>query len=138
MSERKHVLSTSKTDQQRTAKPTQPVETTPQSTDLLSLQHTIGNFALQRLLAEGHPLVAPHIQTKMHVGAAHDSYENEADTVAHAVMSMPDPSVQRDEETVQTKRIGIQRAEADDEDIQAKRGDTESDGVDMMGEFDVA
>jgi hypothetical protein len=129
MSEHKHVLSQSA---QRSTKPNQQVDTTPpQTSEIETLQHVIGNYAVQRLLAQGNPIIAPRIQPKLHVGAADDRYEHEADSVANAVMNMSDVSVQRaqEEDELQAKRVDIQRAAEDDE-LMAKR-------VDMMGEFDV-
>src|SRR5947209_8149292 len=48
--------------------------------DMLSLQHAYGNGAVQRLLAN------QGVQAKLTVGAAHDSYEQEADRMADQVM----------------------------------------------------
>jgi hypothetical protein len=109
-----------------------------QPAELLNLQRMGGNQAVLRLL-----------QTKLTVGAAGDRYEQEADRVADAVMSMPAPShdpqsVQREgeedelqmkplaasissmvqtqaeeEDEVQTKPI-LQRAGEEDE-LQTKR-----------------
>src|SRR5215216_9368 len=113
MSEHKHVLSQSI---QRSTKPNQQVDTTPpQSSEIETLQHVIGNYAVQRLLAQGNPIVAPRIQPKLHVGAADDKYEHEADSVANAVMNMSDVSVQRaeEEDELQAKRVDIQRASVD-------------------------
>jgi hypothetical protein len=70
------------------------------------------------------------IQAKLAIGQPNDKYEQEADSVAEQVMSMPDakPSVQREgmpgeEEEVQTKSLGsIQREmmPEEEEEIQAK------------------
>jgi hypothetical protein len=145
MSDPQHVLAPAST--RRAAKPAPAVETAaPQPSDITTLQHVIGNYEVQRLLAQGHPLVAQGIQAKLHVGAANDSYEREADNVAGAVMTMSEPPVQRSEEEemegeqIQAKRSDIQRAEEEemeDEQIQAKRLDIQRASVDMMGEFDV-
>src|SRR5215468_5504515 len=63
--------------------------------NILDLQQTLGNQAIQRLLAEGRLNVGGHpVQAKLTVGAPDDEYEQEADQVAHQVMTMPDP-VQR-------------------------------------------
>jgi len=57
---------------------------------VLHLQRTIGNRALNRLIRSG------AIQAKLTVGKPDDIYEKEADSVADKVMSMPDKSpVQR-------------------------------------------
>src|SRR5262249_37807325 len=58
--------------------------------EVLDLQSTIGNRAVQQLLARN---ANPHrrpmlsIQAKLTVGPANDSYEQEADQVAQQVMS---------------------------------------------------
>lgn len=74
--------------------------------DFLSLQRVVGNRGVQSLLGSG-KLSAP-IQAKLTVGEADDVYEQEADQVAHDVMTMPDP-VQREaapeEEELAMKRI---------------------------------
>ncbi|MHC4402272.1 MAG: hypothetical protein ACYTG0_21615, partial [Planctomycetota bacterium] len=48
--------------------------------------------------------VHPPIQAKLTVGAPNDKYEQEADRVADTVMRMPDPVVQRQEETEEEER----------------------------------
>ncbi|HVU12619.1 MAG TPA: DUF4157 domain-containing protein [Phototrophicaceae bacterium] len=98
----------------------------PQTNEIDDLQHVIGNHAVQRLLDQSNPNpIGARIQTKMHVGAANDSYEKEADSVASAVMSMSDTQVQRSEDDIQAKRSDrIQREESpemEDEELQAKR-----------------
>jgi hypothetical protein len=52
---------------------------------ILSLQQTIGNQAVQRLLKSG------TIQAKLKIGQPNDKYEQEADRVADKVMSMMEP-----------------------------------------------
>ncbi len=70
---------------------------------ILFLQRTVGNQAVQRLLKSG------ALQAKLRIGAPGDVYEEEADRVADAVMRMPEPRVQRQpveeegEETIQPK-----------------------------------
>ena len=59
---------------------------------ILYLQRTIGNQALQRMIRSG------ALQAKLRIGQPGDVYEQEADRVADAVMRMPDPQVQRQEE----------------------------------------
>ena len=56
---------------------------------LLHLQRTIGNHAVQRLLA------TRTIQTKLTIGAAHDLYEEEADRVAGPVIGLQSPETGR-------------------------------------------
>jgi hypothetical protein len=56
---------------------------------ILSLQRTIGNQAVQRLIKSG------TLQAKLRIGQPGDMYEQEADRVADAVMRMPEPGVQR-------------------------------------------
>ncbi len=72
--------------------------------EILALQRTYGNEAVQRLL------INHNLQAKLTVGAANDSYEQEADRVAAQVMSAPahTPDVQRqseEEEEIQTKPL---------------------------------
>ena len=59
---------------------------------ILFLQRTIGNQAVQRLIKSG------TLQAKLRIGQPGDRYEQEADRVADAVMRMPEPGVQRQEE----------------------------------------
>ena len=93
-----------------------PVSTAPKklspksgnrSTDqILHLQGTIGNRAVQQLLKSG------KIQAKLTIGKPDDKYEQEADRVADQVMSMPEPGVQRqpeeEKEEIQTKPLAEQ------------------------------
>lgn len=69
----------------------------------LHLQRTIGNQAVERLLQSG----AIQAQAKFKFGQPEDKYEQEADSVADRVMSMPEPEMSRqeDEEEVQTKPV---------------------------------
>ncbi len=55
---------------------------------ILFLQRTIGNQAVQRLMKSG------ALQAKLRIGAPGDVYEQEADRVAEQVMRMPEPAVQ--------------------------------------------
>ena len=73
---------------------------------ILFLQRTIGNQAVQRLFKSG------MIQAKLTIGQPGDKYEQEADWVADEVMRMPEPGVQRqvepeeeEEETLQPKPL---------------------------------
>ena len=72
---------------------------------VLYLQRTIGNQAVQRLIKSG------TLQAKLKIGQPGDKYEQEADRVADAVMRMPVPQVRRqpieeeEEEQIQTKPI---------------------------------
>jgi hypothetical protein len=52
---------------------------------ILFLQRTIGNQAVQKLMKSG------ALQAKLRIGAPVDVYEQEADRVADAVMRMPEP-----------------------------------------------
>jgi 5-methylcytosine-specific restriction endonuclease McrA len=71
--------------------------------DILALQRRYGNQAVQRLLA------TRTIQAKLTVGAANDTYEQEADRVAAQVMAAPasTPDVQHleEEEEIQAKPL---------------------------------
>lgn len=99
------------------------------SNDILALQHSIGNQAVQRLLESG------AVQARLNITQPNDRYEKEADAVADKVMKMPESQVQRqneeneEEEMVQTKPIGeqitslqrqIEPEEEDEELIQPK------------------
>ena len=80
---------------------------------VLYLQRTIGNQAVQRLFKSG------VIQAKLKIGQPNDIYEQEADRVADAVMRMPEPEVQRqaeEEEELQTKleELPAQRQEEEE------------------------
>jgi hypothetical protein len=85
---------------------------------------------IARAQAASQAKAAIGIQRKLAIGQPNDKYEQEADSVAEQVMSMPDakPSVQREgmpgeEEEVQTKSLGsIQREmmPEEEEEIQAK------------------
>jgi hypothetical protein len=93
------------------------------ASDLLTLQRTVGNRAVARILAQAMPhepagrqsgLV---LQAKLSVGAADDLYEQEADRVASEVMQRSEPSVpdiqrqpappeeEDEEKTIQTKPL---------------------------------
>lgn len=112
--------------------------------DILALQRTIGNRAVQRLLSSqtAEPPVSasnapPVIQAKLMVGPANDHYEQEADRMAQKVTSEPiakhgAAAIQRqtdEDEPVQRKPLAasitplVQRQQAPDEDkeIQTKR-----------------
>ncbi|MBU3967815.1 MAG: DUF4157 domain-containing protein [Euryarchaeota archaeon] len=53
---------------------------------ILFLQRTVGNHAVQRIMKSG------AMQAKLRIGAPGDVYEQEADRVADAVMRMPEPN----------------------------------------------
>lgn len=76
--------------------------------EILSLQGTIGNQAVQRLLKSG------NLQTKLKIGRPNDIYEQEADRVADAVMRMPEPSCpeckEKEEELKLDKGFHVQQA----------------------------
>lgn len=67
---------------------------------ILSLQRTVGNRAVQRLFKSG------AIQAKLKIGQPGDIYEREADQVAEQVMQMPDPKVQRQPEEEEEETRG--------------------------------
>jgi len=74
---------------------------------ILHLQRTLGNQAVQRLFESG------TIQAKLKIGKPGDKYEKEADRVADQVMRMPEPKISRqteeeEEELVQPKPIAAQ------------------------------
>ncbi|SEL12378.1 DUF4157 domain-containing protein [Nitrosovibrio tenuis] len=80
---------------------------------ILQLQRTLGNrrvaqlLQAKRLSADG---TVVGLQRKLTVGAANDQYEQEADRVAHQVMSMSDSAVhlQRDMSTEEDKDTVLQ------------------------------
>ncbi len=135
-------------DPKRTTPVNQTVETsekeaaihpTPAS-EIAGLQRLLGNQGLQRLLAQR------KIQAKLTVGAADDQYEQEADRVAHDVMSAAPTteSVQREgleEEELQMKRADIQREDIEEEELQMKRADIQREDVEeeeiMMKRADI-
>jgi len=99
---------TSKT-KENSASTTRKIES-PQSISspadqVLYLQRTIGNQAVQRLIKSG------ALHAKLKIGQPGDMYEQEADRVADEVMRMPEPQVQRqpigeeEEEQIQTKPV---------------------------------
>ncbi len=111
----------------------QPVNLLESPVDqVLYLQRTIGNQAVQRLIKSG------ALQAKLKIGQPGDKYELEGDRVADAVMRMPEPGVRRqvepeegeEEETLQTKPlvnqitplVQVQRQEEpeEEEELQAK------------------
>ncbi|PYI55167.1 DUF4157 domain-containing protein [Paenibacillus flagellatus] len=114
----------------RAAKPARSASAHP----MMQLQRTVGNRALGDMLSGAGPGALPAgVQTKLTVGPAGDSFEQEADQVgrlvADRISSAPDggSSVQReaDEEELQLKRApeGIQRmgGPEDEEELQLKR-----------------
>ncbi len=71
---------------------------------ILFLQRTIGNQAVQRLIGSG------ALQTTLAIGKPGDIYEQEADRVAEQVLRMPEPEVERqveeeEKELVQPKLV---------------------------------
>ncbi len=101
----------------------------PAVDNILHLQHTIGNQAVQKLFKSG------TIQPKLKIGKPGDKYELEADRIADQVMSMPEMSdclecKENGEKPVQTKPITTQitplvrrqvdTEEEEEEPIQAK------------------
>jgi hypothetical protein len=71
----------SSSQSQRTERP--EVATSPMD-QILFLQKTIGNQAVQRLFKSG------IVQAKLRIGQPNDIYEQEADRIADEVMRMPD------------------------------------------------
>ncbi|MBW2690107.1 MAG: DUF4157 domain-containing protein, partial [Deltaproteobacteria bacterium] len=80
---------------------------------VLHLQRTIGNQAVQRLIKSG------TLQAKLKIGLLEDKYEQEADRVADAVMRMPvKPLVNQITPLVQVQRQ--EEPEEEEETLQAK------------------
>lgn len=74
---------------------------------ILHLQRTIGNRAVQRLIKSG------AIQAKLTIGQPHDKYERDTDRVADQIMRMSKPNINRQEdkeEGIQTKPLADQIA----------------------------
>lgn len=76
---------------------------------ILHLQRTIGNMAVQRMFKFG------VIQAKLRIGRPNDIYEQEADRVAKQIRRMPKSQLQRqpeeeerEEELIQTKLLKVQ------------------------------
>jgi Domain of unknown function (DUF4157) len=69
---------------------------------ILFLQRTIGNQAVQRLLKSG------MIQAKLRIGQPGEIYEQEADRVTDEVMRMPEPSLQRQAEEEEEEEALLQ------------------------------
>ena len=57
--------------------------------NIMQLQRTLGNQAVQGLFASG------AIQAKLKIGRPNDKYEQEADRVANQVIGMSEPKVRR-------------------------------------------
>jgi hypothetical protein len=100
--------------------------------EVLRLQRTLGNRAVNRLLA------TRSIQAKLSVGAADDQYEQEADQIAAQVMRTPAV----EEEEIQTKPLAamltpvVQRAaQENEEEIQTLRT-TAANGFDTSADFE--
>lgn len=79
-----------------------------------TLQGVVGNRAMQRLAS------APAVQTKLTVGAAGDSFEQEADRVADRVIAAP---VQRqaEEEELMTARLPAAQRQAEEDELMTSR-----------------
>jgi hypothetical protein len=114
---------------------------------ILHLQETLGNQAVQRLIKKG------TLQAKLKIGQPNDKYEQEADRIADRVMSMPEPkrslvtghssSVQREstcpeceeKEGIQTKPLVeqttplVQRQVEEEEPVQAKQAPNQAPAV---------
>lgn len=102
------------TNQAAAVSPTSINFESPVAADLLNLQQTIGNRAINRL-----------IQRKLTVGAADDPQEAEADAVANRVMSgaaLAQRAVSEDDDLLQGKREAQRQSiEEEEEPLQAKR-----------------
>lgn len=113
----------------------------PSASPLADAQAAIGNRALAHRLAGG---VGP-AQAKLEVSGPTDAHEREADRVADAVTSMPEPAAQRqtdadevediDEEEVAT-RLDRQADAGDMEDLEDVEEDTAAARLDRQAEPD--
>ncbi|MDA0366241.1 MAG: DUF4157 domain-containing protein, partial [Chloroflexi bacterium] len=80
-----------------------------------TLQGVVGNRAMQRLAS------APAVQTKLTVGAAGDSFEQEADRVADRVIAAPVQRQPEEEELMTSRLPGAQRQAEEEELLQGSR-----------------
>lgn len=92
--ERQQSVRTGESNQQRPIPSALAQSKQLQEHPLQRLQRRVGNRAVGRLLTSGR-LVGRRLQAQLRVGASDDPYEHEADSVADAVMRMPEPSAQR-------------------------------------------
>ncbi len=104
--------------------------------DVMDLQRHLGNQATQNVLGiqrkpAGLPSLPGVIQTKMNVNEPGDQYEQEADAVAHEVMTMPDPVQREAPEEEELMAKSIQRAsELEEEEMMAKHvSDIQREGM---------
>jgi hypothetical protein len=81
-----------------------------QPSQVLALQRTIGNRAVQNLISSQS---TPTIQTKLQVGPVGDHYEQEADRIANQVVNTSTTTLQPVQRT--------EGAEAEEEELQMKR-----------------
>jgi hypothetical protein len=97
--------------------------------DVMDLQRHLGNQATQNVLGiqrkpAGLPSLPGVIQTKMNVNQPGDQYEQEADAVAHEVMTMPDPlqreAMPEEEEMIAGKWLQRQEMPEEEEMIAGK------------------
>lgn len=89
---KKHAPKTSPQKATSTSKAQSYSATSPDISPLsqiVILQRTIGNQAVQGLFASG------RIQAKLKIGQPNDKYEQQADRVAEQVMNMPEPKVRQ-------------------------------------------
>ncbi len=111
------------TNQAATVSPTSINFESPVAADILNLQQTIGNRAINRL-----------IQRKLTVGAADDPQEAEADAMANRVMSgatIAQREMPEEEETLQANREVQRKDDGEALPSQMKSGIEKLSGVDM-------
>lgn len=84
-----------KVDKDSQSKPIDSLQSSsaPGAADVEYLQQMFGNQTLQQLFQ------SRHIQAKLAVGQSNDQYEQEADSVAEEIVSMPDPFVSQRNQT---------------------------------------
>ncbi|MCD4677525.1 MAG: DUF4157 domain-containing protein [Desulfobacula sp.] len=131
-----HSTKTAEVKRENSASKTRKIES-PQSMSspvdqVMYLQRTIGNQAVQRLIKSG------ALQAKLRIGQPGDKYEQEADRVADAVMRMSGPQVQRqlieeeEEEQIQTKPVTelitpLVQKQVEEEEEEERGSDTDID-----------
>jgi len=102
--------------------------------EIILLQRTIGNQAVQRLIKSG------ALQAKLRIGAPGDVYEQEADRVADQVMRMPEtqalsgntPSIQSGCPKCKTDELKRLPLKEEDEEEKLQRKSTEEEVKDLQ------
>jgi hypothetical protein len=97
LSSKASVIKSEKSSPQHSNHDVSPTSRSPVD-EILFLQRTVGNQAVQRLFKSG------VIQAKLKIGQPGDKYEQEADRVAEQIIRMPEPQIQRQPEDEEKKK----------------------------------